>query len=209
MKSDSGMGTLITVFSGIASLMCLLVGVQLLFLESQIGQAGNLSAADLDHQVVQWRAQAHMGAIMSLGAGALIFLLGLRSLATTGQARTILSPQEDDALSTVDPDSLTVRVFEVDARDQSIEITPEAEVLPGPPSRPGATESRAPEHHESGPAFQPEMDTDIESLIDPTDTIIQSIQDATEETGFSSPSGKKGFFRSPLLGRFFRHLRRR
>ena len=123
MKSDTGMGTLITVFSGIAALKCLLVGLQLFFLETQTAQAVAPGATDAEYQFDQWRAQAHTGAIMSLGAGALILILGLRHLASTGQARNQRSPDEEPVLSQVDLDSVSVRVFEVDARDQTIEIT--------------------------------------------------------------------------------------
>ena len=41
MKTERSMGTLMTVFSGVAALLCLLSGLQLFALESQIDQASD------------------------------------------------------------------------------------------------------------------------------------------------------------------------
>jgi hypothetical protein len=211
MKSDTGMGTLLTVFSGIAALMCLLVGFQLFFLESQIGQAVETGATDPEYQFDQWRAQAHTGAIMSLGAGALILILGLRHLASTGQARKNRSPDEEPVLSQVDLDSVSVRVFEVDARDQTIEITPGADDPRVPDSSQPSQVPQVADLQDSGTELDldQDLDQDIESMADPADTIVRSIQAATVDTGRRSRPFAWGFFRSLNLRRFFRNHRHR
>jgi hypothetical protein len=188
MKSDRGMGTLMTVFSGIAALMCLLVGLQLLFLQSQIGQAVDPGLADPDQQFRQWKALAHTGAVMSLGAGVLIFLFGLHHLTTTGQARKNRLQKEDPVSSTADLESVSVRVFEVDAEDRSVEITPHTDDRPLHESRPRSPVSPPPVDQEP----------DQEPQADPTDSIVRSIRAAAVPdsgrstfpcaTGFSLPS---------------------
>jgi hypothetical protein len=208
MKSDPGMGTLLTVFSGIAALMCLLVGFQLFFLESQIGQAVELGSAEPEHQFNQWRAQAHTGAIMSLGAGVLIFFLGLRHLIATGPRRENRPSDQEPVLPTVDLDSVSVRVFEVDARDHSVEITPGADDPGVPDPRPHESRPQKADLQESGSQLHPDLGSDIEPMADPADTIVRSIRAATAAPGPRTGPLASGFFRSFNLGRFFRNRRR-
>ena len=104
-----------TVFSGVAALMCLLVGLQLLFLESQLGHAAGSGSGDGDLQFRQWEALAHTGAIMSLGAGVLILLFGVRHHTATGQTRKNRLRDRNRVTSNADLESVSVRIFEVDA----------------------------------------------------------------------------------------------
>lgn len=200
MKSDRGMGTLMTIFSGIAALMCLLVGLQLLFLESQIGQAVDPGPATQDQQFRQWKALAHTGAIMSLGSGVLIFLLGLRQHSSTGQARKNRLRYEDPVLSSVDLESLSVRVFEVDAEDRSVEITPRADDQRLQESRPRPPVSLPPDDQEPTP--MPKADL--------ADSIVRSIREAAApDSGRSAFPPATSHSLASSLGRLFRRRRRR
>jgi hypothetical protein len=205
MKQDASMGTLMTVFSGVATLMCLLVGLQLFFLESQISQAAEQGIPAPEDQFRHWRAQAHTGGIMALGAGALIFLFGLRNL--TSRARVIPDQPSDSEQqrSIVDIDSVSVRVFEVDAADRSVEITPGTET-------PGPKTSSPP-----APVFPVQVESTFdttsleesvpgpESQVDPTDTIIQTIRDAASAVPHRrSVIRLPEFLRLTFLSRLFR-----
>ena len=195
MKSEQGMGTLITVFSGVAALMCLLVGLQLLFLESQIGQAAGSGSADGDLQFRQWEALAHTGAIMSLGAGVLILLFGVRHHTANGQTRKNRLRDKDRVTSTADLESVSVRIFEVDAQDRTIEITP------------GKAEPRiiepVPRYGASLPPGDQEADS--EPIVNTTDSIVQSIREASvpDSTPPTASHLRKSFF-----DRLFRRQRR-
>jgi hypothetical protein len=195
MNSEKGMVTLMTIFSGVAALMCLLVGLQLLFLESQIGQAVVPGQVDPDLPFRQWKMLAHTGAIMSLGAGVLIFLFGLRNLTMAGQTVTKRRPYQDPVMSTLDLESVSVRIFEVDEEDRSIEITLTeddrlADHSPRPAQAPFATENH---------------DFDLELVGDPTDSIMKSIHDAaTPGSGRTAVSSATGPFWPSFFDRLFR-----
>ncbi len=195
MKSDKGMATLMTVFSGVAALMCLLVGLQLFFLESQIGQAANPGAGDPEIQFGQWKMLAHTGAIMSLGAGILIFLFGLRHLTSARQTVWNQRHDEDPAMSMVDLESVSVRIFEVDEEDRSIEITlTEDDRLVG---------KTPPVPH--APLSTEDQETDLEPIGDPTDSILESIQEAAAPgSGQTAGSSASGHFWTSFINRFFR-----
>lgn len=203
MKSDRGMVTLMTVFSGIASLMCLLVGLQLLSLESQIGQASSLGVPGSDLQFMRWRTEVHTGAIMSFGAGILVFLFGLRHLSTSGNPGRGRSSETGTDSSTIDLESLSVRVFEVDAEDQTVEI-----------SSGGDTEPKA-----SGeqpkivwlPLDDQETDLDKEAgpTADPADSIVRSIQEASaRDSNRNNPPFATDRSWKSFLGRIIRRRRR-
>jgi hypothetical protein len=213
MKSVAGMGTLMTVFSGIAALMCLLVGFQLFFLESQIGQATGPGKVDSEHQYRQWAAQAHTGAIMSLGAGLLIFLLGLRHLTATSQGDQNPPPNaEPESLSSGDLESLSVRVFEVDASDRSVEITPGEEDSPVSEDQPIFSRPPSADDRSTYPDLQTELalEGDLEPPADPTETIVQSIRDAANPHQIrTSFPGSSRFAVFSSLARLFRIRRRR
>lgn len=190
MKTERSMGTLMTVFSGMAALLCLLVGLQLLALESQIGQAGDVDSAHSGPQFRNWKAQAHNGAVMSLGAGVLIFLFGMRHHATTVKGQKRSAPGEDS--TSMDPDSLTIRVFESAEDDRYVEVSDGSEQQPS---------SSLPHL----PSRRPEVDleNDVEPEADPTDTIVESIHQAVAP-GVVQPSNlgpKKG--RLSFFGRLF------
>lgn len=207
------MGTLLTVFSGIAALMCLLVGFQLFYLESQIGQAAGSEPVVSEDNFRHWAAQAHTGAIMSIGAGFLIFLLGLRHLTATKQGAKNPPPDEGSAtVSAENLDSLSVRVFEVDASDRSVEITPGQE----DPATSEATSHlsllRDTTTHHGGTEPQPELalEGDLEPPADPTDTIVQSIREASDRHQSGAFSiGTSRFHGFSFLSRLFRFGRRR
>gem|GEM_PF-4516102 len=186
------MGTLMTVFSGVAALMCLLVGLQLLVLESRIGLAPAQLEAGSTVPFQQWKAEAHTGAVMALGAGVLIFLFGLRQrmiVHAQGKGRNGSLPAD---LSVDVRDSLSVRVFEVDAADRTVEISPEAvdsePVHPAPPPRYWAPLGES----EPGPD-------------DPTDSILRSIAEATSPSG----QGRSRLDRRSWWSRHFGRRRRR
>lgn len=163
------METLMTVFSGVAALMCLLVGLQLLSLETRIDQA----AESGNTQFKQWGDEVHTGAVMSFGAGALILLFGLRHQATRSRSasRRPSPPQGDDEAT--DLDSLSIRIFEVDAEDRTIEITdPEEEF--------GEIEFQ-PEPRIWAPLAEDGQDNagPPADAGDPTDSILNSIMEAS------------------------------
>ena len=193
MKHERGMGTLMTVFSGVAALMCLLVGIQLFFLESQIGQAAAVDSTGSGQQFRLWQAEAHTGAIMSLGAGALIFLFGLRQLPSGAKVRNRRMWDDDSAVLQDDLESLSVRIFEVDDHDRSVEVESFEDVAGITESRPkiGAWEEPLDLESESGP------------VIDPTDTILQSIHEAAGPRSDHSPRESRNSFMKRLrrLGR--------
>lgn len=171
MKFEHGMGTLMTIFSCVAALMCLLVGIQLLVLESRIGQTAEQNSPDTDVPFMQWKAEAHTGAVMSLGAGVLIFLFGLRHHATTGRTAKHRTADGKDPDSSADLESLSVRVFEVDATDHSVEIsTPAEDPWPPAPASARPTMSWTP---------LDEDEPESEPGTDPTESILQSIHEAT------------------------------
>ncbi|MEN8005937.1 MAG: hypothetical protein ABFS42_02940 [Candidatus Krumholzibacteriota bacterium] len=199
MKFEHGMGTLMTVFSGVAALMCLLVGIQLLFLESRIGQAAANSAPAADVPLLLWKAEAHTGAIMSLGAGVLILLFGLRHHAIAGRAAKPRTSAGETAVSSADLESLSVRVFEVDATDRSVEISASPDE-PRPPAAPPArpTMSWAP---------LDEGESKSKPGTDPADSILRSIREATSpdsgpETGPEAGSTTRHPHK-PLWKKFF------
>ncbi len=195
MKSEKGMVTLMTVFSGVAALMCLLVGIQLLFLESQIGQAVHPGQVDPEMQFEQWRMLAHTGAIMSLGAGVLIFLFGLHHLTTTGQLGKNPQRDEDPVMSTVDLESVSVRIFEVDAEDRSIEITLGEDDRMDDIIRPLPHNPLSPD----------DLESDAEPVGDATNTIVSSIREAAAPgSGQATGSSPSGLFGPSFLGRLFR-----
>ena len=202
MKSDRGMVTLMTVFSGIASLMCLLVGLQLLSLESQIGQASAHGLAGSDLQFAQWRTQAHTGAIMSLGAGVLVFLFGIRHHSTAGKpGRKRLAQNTGPGSSTIDLESLSVRVFEVDAEDQTVEITSGDDTEP----EASGNQPKIIWH----PLVDQEADLAKEAgpAADPADSIVQSIQEASSrDPNRNIPPSARGRLRNSFLGRFIGKL---
>jgi hypothetical protein len=199
MKSEQGMGTLMTVFSGVAALMCLLVGLQLLFLESQIGQAAGTGMVDGDLQFRQWEALAHTGAIMSLGAGVLILLFGVRHHTATGQTRKNRLRDKDRDTSTADLESLSVRVFEVDAQDRTVEITPGK-------AEPPMSE---PVPRYCAPPPPGDQESDSELFGNTTDSIIQSIREASDpdSTRTTAPPAANNLRRS-FFDRLFRRQRR-
>ncbi len=199
MKSEKGMGTLITVFSGVAALMCLLVGLQLLFLESQIGQAAGTGSADGDLQFRQWEALAHTGAIMSFGAGVLILLFGVRHHIATGPTRTNRLRDQDRVMPTADLESLSVRIFEVDAQDRTIEITPGE-------AKPRMLE---PVQRYCAPLPCGAQEPDSEPIGNATDSIVQSINEASEidPTPTTAPPAAP-HLRKSFFDRLFRRQRR-
>lgn len=193
-----------TVFSGMAALLCLLVGLQLFVLEAQIGQADANDHPDSGLQFGQWKAQAHTGAVMSLGAGVLIFLFALRHHSTAARAGISPSGQRDYHQPTLDSDSLSIRVFESDTADHFVEISPETE-------DPEWTEPAAPLPLPTCPTppATSDLEPDVEPEGDPTDSIVQSIREAlaSENDGDSFPPASSS--RLSFFGRLFRFPRRR
>lgn len=202
MKTERSMGTLITMFSGLAALLCLLSGLQLFSLESQIDQAGDKGSVNSGPQLRNWKAQAHHGAVMSLGAGVLIFLFGLRHHATTVQAGKRPAGGEDPYPSSIDPESLTIRVFESDEDDRYVEVSDESDNSgwsEPPPTAP------VPSPSPRKPAV--DLEYDVEPEADPTDTIVESIHKAVAP-GDAPQSGtgpKKAHL--SFWGRFFSRRR--
>jgi hypothetical protein len=173
MKHERGMGTLMTVFSGVAALMCLLVGLQLLSLETRISQAAGQASGVQDTQFRQWEDEVHTGAVMSFGAGILILLFGLRHQTSRNKsgARRLFSQDTEDPAA--DLDSLSIRIFEVDAEDHTIEITAPDE------------ESGEFEYHSEPRQWAPLADDEqgpakiARNPGDPAESILKSISEAT------------------------------
>ena len=202
MKTERSMGTLMTVFSGMAALLCLLVGLQLFALETQIEQADAGEHPDSGLHLRQWKAQAHTGAVMSLGAGVLIFLFGLRHHATTGQAGKFSSLYGNSHPAAIDPDSLSIRVFESDTADRYVEITDGAKDIERAHS-----EQSIPPPTPSAPAGDSSLETDLEPEADPTDSIVESIHEAVAPAnGGILPSGREPS-RPSFFARLFRPRR--
>jgi hypothetical protein len=173
MKLERGMGTLMTVFSGVAALMCVLVGLQLLFLEARIGRAADQAIADSDAHYRQWQGEVQTGAVMSFGAGILILLFGLRHQATRGRSANPRASRQENEDQPADLDTLSIRIFEVDEEDRSIEITSpdeepdEFDFDPGPRQwAPLAEDDPGTPPGPPGPG-------------DSTDSILKSISEAT------------------------------
>jgi hypothetical protein len=203
MKTERSMGTLMTVFSGMAALLCLLVGLQLLVLEKQIEQADARSYPGYVLQLRQWKDQAHTGAVMSLGAGVLILLFALRHNATTIKAGKSSSRWGDSPPATIDPDTLSIRVFESDAADHYVEISSEA----GAPDRPGPGNS-IPRPIRPAPVADSSLETDLEPEADPADSIVEFInQTVAPENSGAHPSGPNPP-RPSFIGRLFGSRRR-
>lgn len=188
-----------TVFSGIAALMCLLVGLQLIILKSQIGQAAESALTDGNQLYRQWEAQAYTGAIMSLGAGVLISLFGFRHHTTGGRSGKN-RPRDGEFLSpAVDLDSVSVRVFDVDDQDRSVEITPGEAYDSHPELSPTSPARLLPEDQDPDPGLE------FEPPADPTETILRSIRAAAETDGNTSSLPRTwSIFRPLFLGRIFR-----
>lgn len=186
-----------TVFSGLAALMCLLVGLQLFSLETRIGQAAGPGPTGADPQFSRWRTEVHTGAIMSLGAGVLIFLFGLRNHARSRSASGRPTACDLDP-SPIEPDSLSIRVFEVDDQDRSVELTAGDDLalereIEKPPILWHPLDDR-----DDGP------DPDLAGGRDPAESIVQSIEDAVppgrRRSGNPSASPR---VRKSFLGRLF------
>ncbi len=200
MKSDRGMITLMTVFSGIASLMCLLVGLQLLTLESQIRQAVSQGSAGADIPFTRWQTEVHTGAIMALGAGVLILLFGIRHHYTARKSGGKRSPEDMSSAmgSAIELDSLSVRVFEVDQEDRSVEITSAADTVPEPDDK------------QPKIVWHPLEDSPHQvsrPVGDPADSIVQSIQDSVWPGSAPNQSPQAG--RHPGRSFLDRIIRRR
>ncbi len=191
-----------TVFSGIASLMCLLVGLQLLSLESQIGQAIPKATPGAEFQFTRWQTEAHTGAIMSLGAGILILLFGIRHHYTAGKPGGKRSPESGG--SAMDLESLSVRVFEVDQENRSVEITSADDTVP----EHGRQQPKIVWHPLSGQEDDPHQPAP--PVCDPADSIVQSIQDAVwPETAKNRSRHPDRQARKSFLGRIIRRRGRR
>ena len=136
---------------------------------------------------------------MSLGEGVLILLFGGGHPTTTGQTRNILMRDKDRVMSTADLDSVSVRIFEVDSQDRTVEITP------------GKAETPAiePVQRYSAPPPPGGQEPDSEPIGNATDSIVQSIREAcvpgsTPTTAPpAAPHLRKSFF-----DRLFRRQRR-
>lgn len=190
MISERSTGTLVTAFSGVAALMCLLAGVQLFILQSQIGQAADLLPAGSDGHFRLWSAEARSGAVMSLGAGVLILLFAIRHHLATRPGRGAGQVGTEDFRGT-DIESVSVRVFEVDDLNQTVEVTREPEPPADQPGKPWAEP-----HHLPDEEPQP---------FDPTETIVRSIHAAsTPGQGTSTISLPKP--RKSLLNNILRYL---
>lgn len=180
-----------TVFSGVAALMCLLVGIQLFFLASQIGQAALVDASGSNQQFRLWQAEAHTGAIMSLGAGVLIFLFGLRQYTASGKSRKRRMWDDDPAALQNDLESLSVRIFEVDDEDRSVEVETFEDIA-----------ALSPPTHRAGIWEEPvDLESDSEPVGDPTDTIMQSIDEAVGPRTRPAQSRQSFMKRLRRLGR--------
>ena len=189
--------TLMTVFSGIASLMCLLVGLQLLSLDSQIGQAIPNATAGADLQFTRWQTEVHTGAIMSLGAGVLILLFGIRHHYTAGKPGGKRSPQA--GAPAIDLESLSIRVFEVDQEDRSVEITSTDDTVP----KPEGQQPKIVWHPLAGQEDEPHQAPP--PVGDLADSIVQSIQDtAWPETAKNRSRHPGRPVRRSFLDRFIR-----
>jgi len=194
------MGTLMTVFSGMAALLCLLVGLQLFVLEAEIGRAAPHDHPDSRLQFRQWQAQAHTGAVMSLGAGVLIFLFGLRQHSSTVKAKKNNPGNGDPRQRSIDPESLSIRVFESDTADRFVEISPE----------PDDTEQSKPQKPITLPTDPtPGTAPDVEPESDPTDSIVQSIREALDNEAGRDSISRSGRRRLSYFRRLFGFHRRR
>jgi hypothetical protein len=123
MKKVSTFGTVVSALSGVAGLVCLLTGLQLWILGEEFGrilQQDPTAAASL---LGQWQTQARMAAAMSIGAGALVFLLVARQINHHRWAGRPRDPQMDqEADSSPEIDTISVRVFEVDTLNRAHEV---------------------------------------------------------------------------------------
>jgi hypothetical protein len=192
MKLDRGMGTLMTAFSGIAALMCLLVGLQLLSLETRIRREADQSGSHPVNHLRQWENEVHTGAVMSFGAGLLILLFGVRHQATRRRERTSLSggrARNDDPEA---PDSWSVRIFEVEDDAAPVEITDGGDEIGEP--------SPAPEPAVWAPLAEDDLDPGLENHTNPAESILDSIHEATG-TGPDRPSARP---RKSFWNRIFR-----
>lgn len=198
MKHERGMGTLMTVFSGVAALMCLLVGLQLLHLESRIGQKAAQDLAGGGAHYRQWKVEVHTGAVMSLGAGVLVFLFGLRNRAASARSAANRSREQESIEVSDDLESLSVRIFEVGADDRSIEVTgipevpDELDFIPAPTVWAPLAEE------------DPEPDPVAPTGEYTADSILKSIHEAAGPSKSSGSRPSHGTAWKSFLARIFR-----
>jgi hypothetical protein len=172
MIRGSSFGTVVTALSGVAGIVCLMTGLQLWFLGDEFGRILQQDPAAASGLLAQWQVQARMASAMSIGSGALVFLLVIRHIATGKQlaSRTQAAGRPDTG-DADEIESISVRIFEVDAHNRTSEIGAEPHPLP-PPKRPLRLKT---------------VKTDLPSPVDQTESIIRNIHEVAE-TGADSPA---------------------
>lgn len=117
MITRSGIGTLAAGGGIVATVVCLLVGFQLLLLGAEIGTWIQVDPSSVDPAARAWQALVRVSGLLSLVAGGLVMFLvtAHRQGWHTGKPRERAhKPEIED---------VEVRIFEVDGSDRTVEVT--------------------------------------------------------------------------------------
>lgn len=133
MISRSGIGTLAAGGGIIATVVCLLVGFQLLLLGAEIGTWIQADPSGVDPAARAWQTLVRASGLLSLVAGGLVMFL------VTAYRQGWRVGSDRDRADSPDIEDVEVRIFEVDGSERTVEVTPGEDtggigrpVAPGP-----------------------------------------------------------------------------
>jgi hypothetical protein len=180
MITRTGIGTLAAGGGIVAAVVCVLVGVQLLLLGAEIGSlvpltadsgAGGLPAA-------AWQALIRASAWLSLLAGGLVLLLVWAHRRGWSHAGTDSGRRGADALV----EDVTVRIYDLDAAGDPVEISPRSAGSPRHVDQPLTTK------------------TGLDSAEDESRDILAGIDEVTRDPQTAPRPSWRGFLRRFLRG---------
>lgn len=173
MITRGGIGTLAAGGGIVAVVVCLLVGIQLLMLGSEIGTLIQADPASVDSSTRAWQALIRVSGLLTLMAAALILLL------VTAHRQGWRSGRSDQG-NGGDPEieDISVRIFEVDPSRKTIEV-------------PASDESR-----------RIERPTLAKTPFESADTATEDILGEIDRVAGGSPPDRSASWRR-FLARFF------
>lgn len=118
MITRSGIGTLAAGGGIIATVVCLLVGFQLLLLGAEIGTWIQADPSGVDPAARAWQTLVRVSGLLSLVAGGLVIFLG------TAHRQGWRIGGTRETTDTAEVEDVEVRIFEVDGSDRSVEVLP-------------------------------------------------------------------------------------
>ena len=133
MITRSGIGTLAAGGGIVATVVCLLVGFQLLLLGAEIGTWIQADPSGVDTAARAWQALVRVSGLLSLVAGGLVMFL------VTAHRQGWRVGDIPETAESAGIEDVEVRIFEVDGSDQTVEVTSSADTGGiGRPVPPGA-----------------------------------------------------------------------